>query len=200
LIKRLVMYDESKGSFFEDELVHGKYEATLTSIRWGKNLRSGISRLWSLIEYTEDPSEHTVEKALEFLKTMKLNDLKLENEARIEEGFLFLGDFFSFSKDKDQANFSQQTSILSFKKAMGMNTSANKIQWKTENNGLKIFTEEQFLSICLASETHKRNHIQNFWVESQRLLATEFKSFKEIAEFEFRDIGYEVPAEQVNLT
>jgi hypothetical protein len=141
----------------------------------------GINQPFIILNEGSDESQLTVRDCLEFLKSLKIDDLKKVNEARIEGGFEYNGDFFSFSKDKDQGNFTQQTSIISFKKTMNVDTTQELIEWKTENNGVKYFTEDEFFPICLASEQHKRNHIKHFWVFAQEIMNTQYTSLKEIS-------------------
>jgi hypothetical protein len=140
----------------------------------------------------------TYQDALNYTKNVKLNTLKVVNESRIEYGFEFNGDFFSFSKEQDQGNFTQQTAIISFKKTRGEDTS-QLIEWKTENNGVKYYTEDEFFTICLASEQHKRNHIRNYWEFAQQVAATTYTSYKDIEALTLPELSPVVNVESLNI-
>jgi hypothetical protein len=151
-------------------------------------------------EPTPTPEEPTItyQDALNYTKKVKLDTLKAVNEDRIETGFEFNGDFFSFSKEKDQGNFTQQTAIISFKKTRGEDTS-QLIEWKTENNGVKYYTEDEFFTICLASEQHKRNHIRNYWEFAQQVAATTYTRYKDIEALTLPELSPVVTVESLSI-
>lgn len=114
-------------------------------------------------------------------KVLELNERCQEV---IMNGFYHEGDFFQFN-DKDQTNFNQQLSILL------LDESVNQIVWKTENNGIKVFTREQFIETCKAGERHKRNSIGKYWQLKAYVLTAPFQSVQEITAIDF---DFQIPS------
>lgn len=103
----------------------------------------------------------------------KCVQLSQECEATIKDGFYSGDDYFAF-QDKDQANFNQQLSL------MIVDDTIDEVLWKTENNGIKLFTRQQFINICKEGERHKRFHIGRFWQIKEYVLTHPFKSIEEV--------------------
>lgn len=127
----------------------------------------------------------TVMEIIAPLLEAKATELSEQCETVIKYGFYHEGDFFAFY-DKDQMNFGQQLSL------MLVDDTIVTTMWKTENNGIKQFTREQFINICKAGERHKRENIGRFWQLKQYLLTHEFTSLDEFNAFNF---GTEIPAQ-----
>jgi len=98
-------------------------------------------------------------------------------------GFMHNGDLFQFN-DKDQANFNQQLSL------MILDESIQSVLWKTENNGVKNFSREDFIEACKAGERHKRNSIGQYWQLKEYVLNTNFSSKEELEAVNF---GFTIP-------
>lgn len=119
------------------------------------NVQGFVKPKWDFEK--EEWTEGDLPNALIQAKRAVINQYDYECTKFIEKGFLHNGDFFSFSLEKDQANFQQQLSIcLAFPNAEG-------IEWKTENNGVKTYSKDEFFAICKAGETHKRSNMSAYW-------------------------------------
>lgn len=146
----------------------------------GKGSMNGINVPFIVTDTITDVSTITANQVQEFLKGLKIEEFKKQNEANIEEGFVYNGDVFGFDKIKDQTNFTQATTMISFKKTKGMDTTARRVQWKTENNGVKEYTEDEFFEICLASEKHKWANIDNYRYSCMRILSNNYDSLESL--------------------
>jgi hypothetical protein len=101
--------------------------------------------------------EGDASKALEHARKMLMERYNSECNQYIEKGFYYNGNLFAFSMVKDQPNFAQQMTFLLLRPDI------TTLQWKTENNGVKNFTRDEFFSICQAGEIHKRQNIAKYW-------------------------------------
>lgn len=108
----------------------------------------------------------------------KINEFDVECQRRITSGFEHNGDKFQFN-EKDQANFNQQLSLLL------LDPTTEIVVWKTENNGVKEFTREQFIETCKASERHKRSNIGRYWQLKAFLSTNDFTSVEEVIEVNY---------------
>lgn len=113
----------------------------------------------------------------------KINELSDQCNAAIENGYDYNGDFFQFNM-KDQSNFNQQLSLLL------LDPTITEVLWKTENNGVKMFTREVFIQACKYGETHKRNNIGHYWQLKQYIYTHAFESHEEL---EAIDYSFVVP-------
>lgn len=114
----------------------------------------------------------------------KVAELSEQCETVIKYGFYHNDDFFAFY-DKDQMNFGQQLSLMLVDETIQVTL------WKTENNGIKQFTRQQFIDICKAGERHKRENISRFWQLREYVTTHEFTSIEEFHRFNF---GTEIKA------
>jgi hypothetical protein len=115
---------------------------------------------------------------LEPLRKAKVEQLNNDCQVAIHKGFEYNGDFFQFN-DKDQANFNQQLSLLL------LDSTITEVQWKTENNGVKIFPKEVFIQACKAGEVHKRNNIGRYWQLKNHVLTYDFTTVEELQSITF---------------
>lgn len=112
------------------------------------------------------------------LREQKIAELSDECNRRIEGTFEHNGDVFQFNM-KDQSNFNQQLSILI------LDPTIQNVLWKTENNGVKNFTREEFISACKAGELHKRNNIGRYWQLKNHVMTYPFGSIGELNSIDF---------------
>jgi hypothetical protein len=119
-----------------------------------------------------------LEEILQPIRQQKVIELNRQCEEAICKGFEHNGDFFQFN-DKDQDNFSQQLSLLL------LDPSIDSVVWKTENNGVKVFTREQFIEACKVGEHHKRNNIEHYWQLKEYVLTHPFNSVEELQSIDF---------------
>ncbi|MHC5291083.1 hypothetical protein CHCC14819_0447 [Bacillus licheniformis] len=112
-------------------------------------------------------------------KERKIAELSEACNAAIVGGFEFDGNVFQFS-ERDQANFNQQLTILL------LYPEIDSVTWKTENNGVRVFTREQFIETCKAGERHKRTNIGHYWQWQDYIMRHEFESVEEIQKIEFQ--------------
>lgn len=103
------------------------------------------------------------ERALAETKNRLIGQYHLECIGMIEKGFEHNGDFFRFLKDPDQDNFTQTLVVCVASILMGMPTQMKPIEWKTENNGVKLFTMEEFFAICQSGQVHKSSLMSAKW-------------------------------------
>lgn len=120
----------------------------------------------------------TLSELLNPLREAKVDQLNNDCQIAITEGFEHNGDVFQFN-DKDQVNFNQQLSLIL------LDDSLNEVVWKTENNGVKIFTRQEFIETCKAGEFHKRNNIGNYWQLKEYVMTHDFKSVEELNDINF---------------
>jgi hypothetical protein len=111
-----------------------------------------ILNKWELIEVK------TLEKVMEE-RIEKLS--KLCNET-ILGGFNSLGYYFTFDM-KDQINFTQQLLMMD---------KTAPVEWKTEDQGVKIFTGEEFLQIISDAQQHKTSNIKKYWGLKNQILGS----------------------------
>jgi hypothetical protein len=116
--------------------------------------------------------------AINKARQMKVIELNDECTKAIHSGFEHNGNTFQFN-EKDQSNFNQQLSLLL------LDATINEVQWKTENNGVQLFTREQFIETCKAGELHKRNSIGQYWTLKEIVLTHDFKSVEEVNAINF---------------
>jgi Domain of unknown function (DUF4376) len=98
------------------------------------------------------------DEALELQKVQnnKIEELNVACNKAILTSFEYNGNVIPFG-ETDQANLNQQLTLLLLDPAL------DSVVWKTENNGIKQFTREQFIEACKAGESHKRNNISHYW-------------------------------------
>lgn len=108
----------------------------------------------------------------------KVNQINLECQAKIRKGFYFGEDFLGFS-DTDQANFNQQLSLLL------LDPSIDSVIWKTENNGIKKYSREEFIQACKTGEVHKRYSIAHYWRLKEYILTHSFSTLEEFNSIDF---------------
>lgn len=96
------------------------------------------------------------ELELKTARSEKIEELNSICNMMILSGYSHDGDDFQFT-ETDQSNFNQQLSLLL------LDDTLDSIIWKTENNGIKQFTREQFIATCKAGELHKRKYIGQYW-------------------------------------
>lgn len=94
--------------------------------------------------------EGSPEQALAVAKRNKIAEYERDCQLAINSGFIYNGDEFVFSLPKDQLLFTMQ---LLATIAMPEETGTT-ITWKTKNNGLKQFNQEEFRQLCLAGKKH----------------------------------------------
>lgn len=128
---------------------------------------------------------YSVADIISGMMEQKIELLSQQCETVIKNGFYYGDDFFAF-QDKDQTNFSQQLSLMIVDPAI-LTT-----YWKTENNGIKQYTREQFIDICKTAERHKRDNIGKFWQLRSYLQTHVFESVEEFQAVEFTA---EIPAQ-----
>lgn len=128
----------------------------------------------------------TFNEILEPKRLLKVNELSYQCNEFIENGYMYNGDFFQFNM-KDQSNFNQQLSLLL------LDVSIVEIVWKTENNGVKVLTREDFIQTCMSGESHKRNTIGRYWSLKQYVLTHPFESVEEL---EVVDLDFVIPTAQ----
>lgn len=102
-------------------------------------------------------TEGTPDKALELAKINKIARFTSECNTIIDNGFTWNGFDFMFTKSKDQPLFDMQLTFAL------KNTEKNTFPWKTKNMGVKIFTRDEFFSICDAAEEHLTTNTQALW-------------------------------------
>jgi hypothetical protein len=117
--------------------------------RWDFNLQDWVE---------DDP-----ERALFEEKRKVIWQYETECTQLIEKGFEHNGDFFRFLKDPDQDNFTQQLIVLVASMLLGTPLPDKPIEWKTENNGVKLFTKEEFFAICQTGQVHKTSNMSAKW-------------------------------------
>ncbi|MGG1916057.1 hypothetical protein ABFY54_29070 [Priestia megaterium] len=128
---------------------------------------------------TKDWEEGNMELALSETKRMLTIQYNIECTAYIENGFFYNDDFFSFSMAKDQANFSQQLTFLLARPDI------TEVLWKTENNGVKTFTRDEFMAICGAGEQWKRTNMSKYWqLEAYIESLTDLEELNSLGTFE----------------
>ena len=120
----------------------------------------------------------SIEEIMKPRREMKAAELSDQCETVIKYGFYHEGDFFAFY-DKDQMNFGQQLSL------MLVDETILTTLWKTENNGIKQFTRQQFIDICKAGERHKRANIGHFWQLKNYVLTHDFATVEELDAINF---------------
>jgi hypothetical protein len=110
---------------------------------------------WDFVNKTW--TEGAPEQALQIAKKNKIAKFEYEKNELIGAGFEHNGDIFPFTESKDQPLFTAQlVFLLAF---------PDKVPppWKTLNNGVKIFTRDEFFSICEAGERHLTENTAAFW-------------------------------------
>jgi hypothetical protein len=95
--------------------------------------------------------------ALNLAKQNKKAQFKAECNAIIDKGFTFNGDVFAFSKLDDQPLFTMRLVYLL------ADPNDVQIEWKTLNNGVKIFTRDEFISICQEGKRHFTEYTGALW-------------------------------------
>lgn len=102
-------------------------------------------------------TEGDMDTAIKMTKESKKQQFKTECDEVVERGFLYNGDSFDFRKDEGRANLeSQLLFLLAFQ-------DEESIAWKTENNGVKIFSRDEFFNICKAGKEHYRENTGALW-------------------------------------
>jgi hypothetical protein len=127
----------------------------------------------------------SLEEILGPMRQDKANQLYDECQKAIKAGFTYNGDLFGFN-DLDQANLNQQLTLLLVEESEDL------IEWKTENNGVKYFTREEFIAACKAGESHKRNNTSKYWALKEYVLTHNFESLQELSSIDFT---YTLPRE-----
>lgn len=128
---------------------------------------------------TREWEEGDTELALSETKRMLIDQYNMECAAYIEKGFFYNDDFFAFSMFKDQANFSQQLTFLLARPDI------TEVEWKTENNGVKTFTRDEFMEICTAGEQWKRTNMSQYWKLSDYIESlTDLEELNSLGTFE----------------
>lgn len=112
------------------------------------------------------------------LKTSKAEELSSMCNQLIEKGFFHNGDLFQFNMI-DQSNFNQQLSMIP------LDTNISTIYWKTENNGVKAFTKDEFIAICKTGEYHKKSHITHYWNLKNYIFTHNFEGLTELTSIDF---------------
>lgn len=141
---------------------------------WGEGLSNPIWDLkneqWVEGDSIDDILPHYINEQISFLNS--------ECQRNIYKGFEFNGDYFQFN-EIDQSNFNQQLTLLL------IDEDTDSIVWKTENNGVKVFSREEFIAIVKFSEIHKRTCITRYWQLKGLLTSTNFNSIEEVLSIEF---------------
>ncbi|CAM3679050.1 hypothetical protein GCM10009865_47680 [Aeromicrobium ponti] len=132
----------------------------------------------SYIVVDEAQDEIYKEEVIDFIKQLKLKELSEECNTYIIKGFEHNGDHFEFDY-KDQTNFNQQLSLFL------LNPSITSVIWKTSNNGVKNFTKDEFIAICMSGENHKRSSIGRYWSLKETILTTSYQSIDELKSIRF---------------
>jgi len=156
---------------FDDEIQQIPSDCKLG---WGEGFHKP---LWDFVEnkWIEGLSFN---KVLEPKRQAKVEEISNQCNEAIENGFEYEGDLFQFNM-KDQSNFNQQLSLLL------LDPSITGVQWKTENNGIKLFSKEKFILVCKQGENHKRKSIGRYWQLKQYILSTTFESADELESIDF---------------
>lgn len=95
--------------------------------------------------------------ALKMAKDAKKEQFEIECNECIDKGFEYNGDIFAFTKLKDQPLFTMRLVYLL------ADPNENEIEWKTSNNGVKIFTRDEFISICQEGKRHFTENTGALW-------------------------------------
>lgn len=182
-LKEYIHIDLTTGRRLDVALFDDEIEAIPEDYKegWGSDRRL-FDPVWDF-ELNDWSESTSLEEILQPVREFKVDQLNQQCQDAIMKGFEYEGDFFQFN-DKDQQNFNQQLSILL------LDTEANQIVWKTENNGIKVFSREQFIETCKAGERHKRNSIGRYWQLKEYVLTHGFSSVEELEAINF---DFEIP-------
>ena len=163
-------------SFFDGGLDYVKFTSTDPAI--GEAEIRGFPGFYYLASEDRDVETITKEEVMEQLKIKKVAQVNQECEETILLGFTYLGDGFAFDY-KDQDNFTQRLLI------MQMNPAMTEVEWKTENNGVKVFSREHFMGIVQAAEQHKVKNIDQYRAIVDAIRNTTFETFEELKRVDF---------------
>jgi hypothetical protein len=144
----------------------------------GTGRLEGFENAYFIADSGLDASLIPFEDVIDFTKQLKIAELSKECNSAILNGFTHNGDEFGFTME-DQANLTQQMTLLL------LDTTIASVDWKTNNNGIKTFTREEFIAICRASESHKRGNIGRFWTLKQTVLNTSYTSVVDLKSVHF---------------
>lgn len=183
---KLVMFDDD---FNIQNAFTGilSYSYTLDSIKYesvtdGTVQLEGIGYRFIVIDETVPDESITKEQVMNFMKEAKIKELSDECDKHILGGFIYNGDVFAFEL-KDQIRFSQQFSLIVYSMVTG--EELDLIEWKTENNGVKEYSRDEFLAVCKAGEEHDRTHIQKFRQLESYINNTVFEEMDELRSINF---------------
>lgn len=103
---------------------------------------------------------------LDWYKQQKIDAFNERCEWEILNGFCSpsLGFHFGFSQ-YDQLNMTSQAGLLNIRPEIA------EITWKTESHDIQTLTREQFFTVGLEAEQHKRRFIAQYWTKKYEILA-----------------------------
>jgi hypothetical protein len=124
-------------------------------------------------------TEGDIDTAIQMTKLEKKQQFKTECNRLIEEGFSYNEDHFNFRKGDGRDNLeSQLIYLLAF-------PDDDNIAWKTENNGVKIFSRDEFFNICKAGKEHYRENTGALWeLEAYIDALTSLEELNSLTDFE----------------
>lgn len=163
-------------SSFEGGLDYAKYISA--DPEEGEGEIRGFSGFYYLANEDRELDTITKDEVMEQMKVKKIAQVNQQCEENILLGFTYMNDGFAFDY-KDQDNFTQRLLI------MQMNPAMTEIEWKTENNGVKIFSREHFMGIVNAAEQHKVKNIDQYRAIVDAIRNTTFESFEDLRKVDF---------------
>jgi hypothetical protein len=118
---------------------------------------------WNLQE--PQPTETELQEWwLEHVRSVKINELKLECEQGILTGFTSSVTGYTYQFDyKDQDNITQQMLFLV------NDPTITTVDWKTIDSGIVTHTREQFLAVCSGANDHKRMNMGKYWTKESQV-------------------------------
>lgn len=139
----------------------------------GEGTMAGFEGSFIAVSEEVDNSAITLDDIINYMKPLKINELSADCNNAILAGFDYNGDFFTFTYE-DQGNFNQQLTLFL------IDSTITDVTWKTENNGIKTYTKDEFIAICRGAESHKRSNVGKYWQLKQTIMNTQYQSIEDL--------------------